>query len=80
MCVLRVQIQITKIKFATLCNGNIMHTVEILTFSECICATCNERKSEQAHIPHAPTLLENAVYNEWQFQALVTGNLTKKGT
>ena len=21
----------------------------------------NERKSEQAHIPHAPTLLENAV-------------------
>ena len=38
-----------------------------------------ERKSEQAHIPHAPTLLENAVYNEWQFQALVTGNRTKKG-
>ena len=33
----------------------------------------NERKSEQAHIPHAPTLLENAVYNDWQFQALVTG-------
>ena len=30
----------------------------------------NERKSEQAHILHAPTLLENAVYNEWQFQAL----------
>ena len=28
----------------------------------------NERKSEQAHIPHAPTLLENAVNNEWQFQ------------
>ena len=28
----------------------------------------NERKSEKAHIPHAPTLLENAVYNEWQFQ------------
>ena len=23
--------------------------------------TENERKSEQAHIPHAPTLLENAV-------------------
>ena len=39
----------------------------------------NERKSEQAHIPHAPTLLENAVYNEWQFQALVTGNRTKRG-
>ena len=29
----------------------------------------NERKSEQVHIPYAPTLLENAVYNEWQFQA-----------
>ena len=39
----------------------------------------NERKSEQAHIPHAPTLLENAVYNELQFQALATGNRTKKG-
>ena len=39
----------------------------------------NERKSEQAHISHAPTLLENAVYNEWQFQALGTGNRTKKG-
>ena len=39
----------------------------------------NERKSEQAHIPHAPTLVENAVYNEWQFQVLVTRNRTKKG-
>ena len=39
----------------------------------------NERKSEQAHIPHAPTLLENAVYIEWQFQAFATGNRTKKG-
>ena len=29
-----------------------------------------ERKSEQAHIPHAPPLLENAVYNEWQIQAI----------
>ena len=37
----------------------------------------NERKSEQAHIPHTPTLLKNAVYNEWQFQALVTGNWTE---
>ena len=24
--------------------------------------------------PTLPTLLENAVHNEWQFQALVTGN------
>ena len=39
----------------------------------------NERKSEQAHIPHAPTLLENVVYNEWQFQALVTGYWEKRG-
>ena len=39
----------------------------------------NERKSEQAHIPHAPTLLENAVYNKRQFQTLGTGNRTKKG-
>ena len=38
----------------------------------------NERKSERAHIPHAPTLLENTVYNEWQFQALVTGNQTNQ--
>ena len=36
-----------------------------------------ERVSKQAHIPHAPTLLENAVYNEWQFQALVTVNQTE---
>ena len=36
-----------------------------------------ERKSEQAHIPHAPPLLENAVYNKWQFQALVRGNRTE---
>ena len=34
----------------------------------------HKRKSEQAHIPHAPTLRENAVYNKRQFQALVTGN------
>ena len=45
----------------------------------CALVVVNERKSEQAHIPHAPTLLENAVYNEWQFQALATGNRTKKG-
>ena len=25
----------------------------------------NERKSEQAHKPHASTLLENTVYNNW---------------
>ena len=37
----------------------------------------NKRKSEQAHIPHAPTLFENAVYNERQFQAQVTVNRTE---
>ena len=26
----------------------------------------NERKSEQGHTPHAPTLFDNAVHNEWQ--------------
>ena len=38
---------------------------------------CDARKCEQAHIPHAPTLPEIAVYNEWHFQALVTGNRTE---
>ena len=35
-----------------------------------------KEKSEQAHMPHAPTLPENAVHNEWQFHALriVRGN------
>ena len=37
----------------------------------------NERKSVQA-TPRS-NLLEIAVYNEWQFQTLVTGNRTKKG-
>ena len=37
----------------------------------------NERKSEQAHISHAPTLLENAVNNEWLFQASVIGHWTE---
>ena len=36
---------------------------------DCIAHINNERKTEQAHIPHAPTLLVNAVYNEWEFQA-----------
>ena len=48
-----------------------------MIFTEILHTDYNERKSEQAHIPHAPTLLENAVYNEWKFQALVTGNRTK---
>ena len=35
----------------------------------------NERKSEQAHIPYAPTLLDNAAHtcNEWERHALVMG-------
>ena len=37
----------------------------------------NEREREQAYIPHAPTLLENAVYNERQIPALVRGNRTE---
>ena len=34
----------------------------------------NERKSEQAHIPHASTLRDNAAHKEWQCHALVIGN------
>ena len=37
-----------------------------------------ERVKERAHIPHAPTLLENAVYNECQFQAFSDGKSDKK--
>lgn len=37
----------------------------------------NERKSEQAYIPHAPTLLGNAAHNEWQCHAIGMGNLTE---
>ena len=54
-------------------------TKRIMKCKENMKTMYNERKSEQAHISHAPTLLENAVYNEWQFQALGTGNRTKKG-
>lgn len=27
---------------------------------------CNERKSKQAHMSHAPPLLDNVTHNEWQ--------------
>ena len=37
----------------------------------------NERKSKQAHIPHAPTLFENAAHKECQCYALVMGNGTE---
>ena len=46
------------------------HVAQNLTFcstSNVFLQLKNERKSEQAHIPHAPTLPENAVNNEWQF-------------
>ena len=59
----------------------IVHSLELSQDPKCMHVNLlkNERKSEQAHIPHDPTLLEKAVYNEWQFQALGTGNRTKKG-
>ena len=38
----------------------------------------NQRKSEQAHIPQAPTLLENATHIEWQRHTLVMGLLDRK--
>ena len=55
------------------------HTMLYVAFTKHTITTKNERKSEQVRIPHAPTLLENAVYNEWEFQALVMGNRTKIG-
>ena len=38
---------------------------------------CNERNNEQAHINHAPTLLESSAHNECKCHALVMGNLTE---
>ena len=38
----------------------------------------NERMSEQAHIPHALTLFENAAHKNCQYHALVMANRTKK--
>ena len=38
----------------------------------------HERKSEQAHIPQAPTLLESAANNECPCHALVMGIRTEK--
>ena len=58
-------------------NLPILNTIILYFTITCTCTIINERKSEQAHIPHAPTLLENAVYNKWQFQALVRGNRTE---
>ena len=37
-----------------------------------------ERVSKLTCIPHAPTLLENAVYIGWQFQALMKEQLDRK--
>ena len=37
----------------------------------------NERKSEQAHIPYVPTLLDNAAHNECQCNTLMMGNQTE---
>ena len=36
------------------------------------------KESEQAHIPHALKLLDKEFYNEWQFEALVTGKSDRK--
>ena len=59
-------------------------------FDFIICALTQEKREElslfltsmkervsKLTYPHAPTLRENVVYNEWQFQALVTGNRTE---
>ena len=38
----------------------------------------NERKSEQAHIFHAPTLLDITAHNEWQRQCISDGAIRQK--
>ena len=35
------------------------------------------RVSEQANIPHTPTLLDNEGYNEWQCHVYMMGNRTE---
>ena len=37
----------------------------------------NERKIKKAHIPQAPTLLDNAAHNERQYHALAIANRTE---
>ena len=38
----------------------------------------NERKSEQAHIPYVPTLLDNAAHNEGESHELVIADRAKE--
>lgn len=40
--------------------------------------TTNERKSEQAFIPHAPTLCDSVAQNVWQCHAFWIGQSDKK--
>ena len=35
------------------------------------------KESEQAPIPYAATLIDNAAHNEWKCHALMMGNLTE---
>ena len=72
-----IQIETTEKYFKVICSRNLYDDRKSSQITLAFFSLQNERKSEQAHIPHAPTLLENAVYNEWQFQALVTGNPTE---
>lgn len=43
-----------------------LHLVQLLKLFNLLTIMINERKSKQAHIPHAPSLLENSTHNEWQ--------------
>ena len=36
-----------------------------------------KRVSEQANIPHTPTLLDNAAHNEWQCHVYMMGTRTE---
>ena len=40
--------------------------------------TTNERKSEQAFIPHAPTLFDSVAQNLWQCHAFWIGQSVEK--
>ena len=64
--------------FTCLLSQTVNCIVDWLIYGSSAKRSFNERKSEQAHIPHAPTLLENAVYNEWQFIASISDVQSEK--
>lgn len=47
------------------------HEIKHYNTPRTCCVGYNERKREQAHIPHAPLLLDNDTSNEWQGMHLI---------